>query len=415
MSGTTEAAEQHTTAEHGVFGHPARVVQRATQAELLQLARERHALDPSVFATDPPFFFTAEISNDRLDAYFTRMHESSLRNYAADAEAGVSVQDSHKTRELGFGRSVRGEYVAAGQDGIERVYADAYTLAGLQLGSLNTDHWIRAVRAGIASDVSIGFYGGAFRCSICGGDMLDWWGDCFHIPGETYNQVDAKGNVIGSDLAFAWVHDAHLAEFSSVYDGATPGAAIVKAQMEAERGRLRPETARLIEGRYRIHLPGSARAWAGVGTARQEDPVSTTQPPTESRAGAENAPSHDEVRAALLAAGQPQGVDILAGIRALADELARLRPLADEGRAYREDLVRAAIAEGVRAYGAGFAQETYTPILESAPLDAVKRMRDDWQAIADRQLKGGRLTQDTMDAPRPPEERAAVPDAAYQA
>src|SRR5690606_31020400 len=59
-------------------------------------------------------------------------------------------------------------------------------------------------------------------------------------------------------------------------------------------------------------------------------------------------------------------------------ETQRLAPLADEGRVYRADLVADALAEGVRAYGEDFAEETYRVVLEAASLETVKRMRDDW-------------------------------------
>jgi len=74
--------------------------------------------------------------------------------------------------------------------------------------------------------------------------------------------------------------------------------------------------------------------------------------------------------------------------------VARLRPLADDGAAYRTDLVAEAMAEGVRAVGETFAAETYRGLLETAPLATIKRMRDDWAATAAKSFQGGRATQD---------------------
>ena len=100
---------------------PARLLldaeERATPAQLTALARTK-ALDPSIFDDErfAPFFWTAEISNNRLDAYFTRMAPSSLKNYAEDAKRGVSFQDSHQTDGIHrtFGQSLGARYYGPG-------------------------------------------------------------------------------------------------------------------------------------------------------------------------------------------------------------------------------------------------------------------------------------------------------------
>jgi hypothetical protein len=70
----------------------------------------------------------------------------------------------------------------------------------------------------------------------------------------------------------AAIENAHLAEFSLVYDGATPGASVIRAQQEAEAGRIRPEQARLIEQRYRIHLPERRRVVQGASVPERTAP-----------------------------------------------------------------------------------------------------------------------------------------------
>ena len=84
----------------GTFGYPARIATLTDARGLL----------PATVKPEDAFIFPAEISNDSVDSYFTRMHESSLRNYAADALAGVSLQNSHRHNELPFGRSLYGLY-----------------------------------------------------------------------------------------------------------------------------------------------------------------------------------------------------------------------------------------------------------------------------------------------------------------
>ena len=97
----------------------------------------------------------------------------------------------------------------------------------------------------------------------------------------------------------------------------------------------------------------------------------------------------------------------------LAEEKAkveRLTPLADDGKQYRVDVVTEALAEGVRAFGTEFAEETYRSMLEGAPLDTVKRMRDDWRGVADKLFPEGRQTTDEEEQEGVDGEEAAEDD-----
>lgn len=246
-----------------------------THEDLLAEARKR-APDPSVFDERTPAFWTTEISSNRLDFYRTRMMESTLRNFAADAERGVSFQSDHKTH-LFLGQSLRGVYEtlpgkADGGADLQRTVASFFTLRDMQLNPhVGTSDFVDAVRAGVRKDVSVGFWSDDIRCSVCGGRMVDswFWGlfgiECDHIPGEMYPEQDANGDpIIGPDgsarMVECWgeIHDGHLLEVSDVYDGATPEAGYIgflKAQAMAERGLLDPKMVRGIELRYRRSLP----------------------------------------------------------------------------------------------------------------------------------------------------------------
>jgi len=81
-------------------------------------------------------------------------------------------------------------------------------------------------------------------------------------------------------------------------------------------------------------------------------------------------------------------------------EIVRLKPLADEGKQYRADLVAEALAEGVRAYGEEFDEETYRNLLEAAPLTTVKRMRNDWAKSAETRFVSGRQSGDAHEPAR---------------
>lgn len=373
----------------GTFGYPATVLTTfETRAQL-----------PTTIKPEDIYIFRAEISNGNLDSYFTRMHESSLRNYAEDALVGIALQNSHRHNELPFGKSLYGAY----DDG--RTFADFYTIRDLNLNGVNTDDLIRGIEAGIVQKVSIGFFGGTFECSVCGHDL--WSKDCTHVPGLRYE----------NNIAYAWVRDAHLAETSVVYEGATPGAAILKAQQEAEAGRLRPDAAAIIEARYRIKLPAAQRIW----TPGKDLKVELEARLREVLAVEEEADVFErvveihndrETIAAAFANAQTAAREASERMASLQAQVAELQPLAADGRAYRSDLIGEALAEGVRAMGSDFASDTYRSILEAAPIEAVKRMRDDWRSVADKALAGGRMTEDKAER-KPAKVEKTIPNAAF--
>src|SRR6185503_11033140 len=294
-----------------------------------------------------------------------------------------------------------------------------------------TDDYINAIRAGIVTDVSIGFYGGEYICSICGCDMMDWDSDCRHWPGDEVEIKDKDGKVLRTEVVFAWVANAHLSEVSAVYAGATPGAVILKAQEGAASGRLKPEHARLLEQRYRIKLP-DARHVVAVGNPHKEttmdkekteptrtasDPPDSSQPSAADRATVAES-TLSEIRS-IIKTIHPEYTDdkpVSSIVRTMVEEhkelrskntelqaevdkIAGIRSLADDGAAYRKDLIDEAVQEGVRAHGNDFKQEHYRGLLEKSPLETIKTMRDDWKRTADTKLPGGRQTVDGEDAP----------------
>jgi hypothetical protein len=359
-----------------IMATSARVTVRQADSALLDATKKR-APDPSIFDTYPPFLWTSEISSDRLDAYYTVMDaDSTLPNYAADAAAGVAILIGHDTRSLPIGVSLSGTLERLG-DGA-RVTSDAYALL-----EPATDAVISRIRAGIARDISVGFStrGATCMCSICGRDL---WRDyqCWHIPGMQYKRTDNPEDAVSDpkgELCTGLIVDAHLSEYSLVYDGATPGAAVLQAQRAAEAGRMTVSQARLIEQRYRINLPGKRLVTQGV----------SMPPEGNGHAAAEER----ELQSMLELAGVPGDRTGLDRVRWLVEELSRLSPLAEDGRTYRADLVTTAEQEAVRALGAeaGAAQRA---MLEASPISLVKSFTASWRAIGDSQLIGGRKSTD---------------------
>lgn len=382
-----------------------------------------------------PFVFRIEASNNGLDYYFTHMSAATLANFAQDAANRVQFLDSHNSRNLGYGRTFAGlveedagrapQFVPMRGAGIGegvgfaieppstymRALLDVYTVPGIRFGGqltyASTDDFITAVNAGLAEDVSVGFYGGGYTCDICGGDYTDYRA-CEHLAGRVYG-IGEQGE--RKAIATVTIDGAHLAEVSAVYDGATPNATILKAQEAARVGLLDSADKRFMEVRYKVTFPGRSQ-WAGVDLSERQarSPANPTEEQTMDYEKIVN-----EVRAALAETNAPEG-EVLEQVRWLADENGRLRPLADAGRQYRADLVDGALAEGVRAFGQEFNQEQYRAVLDNSGIDVIKLMAADWRRIGDGRFPNGRQTQDAAQRPeteQPEQARKLVPDEAY--
>lgn len=393
----------------------------------------RHVVEQRVFTEEDvqkynPYFWPALISNNRFDSHSTRMAVSSLRNYAAEAQAGVSYLYSHDNEEI-VGHSMGGRFVGGQGDGVAHVDADFYAIPGMQLGTVSSDQVILAIDTRVLRYVSIGFYGGEWICSICGNDIWDFE-NCRHYPGYPF-KIQADGET-REEVCTADVENAHLAEVSSVYKGSTPGAIITKAEHDAKHGLLTPVLRSLIERRCHVTLPERRALVPGHGDKAENAEEERTMPEKNKPAagdpaansstrgegggaadggaalviGAESVAAHREFVGALLAeAGLTEG-----------DELSRVRQLissARDGAELRDALVAEALAEGVRANGATFDRATYELTLKGLPVATIKRMSADWKAQGDALLKGGRQTNEG-DAESAPKPRPAVPRSSFK-
>lgn len=392
-----------------VFAHPARVLYQqapADEARWLDIVTSRRAMDPAVFKDRQPVFWPAEISNRRLDSYFTRMGVSTLRNFAQGANDGVAFQNSHRWMELPLGQSVEGTFVEEGE--AARALAVFYTLPDLAINGVNTSQFVDAMRAGIVQDVSVGFYGGEFVCDICGRDMLRDI-ECRHWPGFEYDVKE--GDTVRKVMATATVENALLSEVSAVYDGATPGAGVLKAQREADAGRLNSHQLRMLEARYRVRLVG--KHYGGVTVPVPEDKETEQEQEDVTRSMVEGVQeAHTALmadigsaRAILRAAGAPDGTMVETAEWAT-ETIKELRLLADDGRRYRADLIDEALAEGARGMGKQFSPDLYRTLLDNATVPQIKALRDQWRAMGDNQFAGGAVVRNSNE---PPREKPAAP------
>lgn len=379
------ASEEKSMGEENLnLSHIARVtlIGKAEQDRLRAILQEREALED--LGDNQPFFFKAEISNNLLDSHFTHMSEKTLRNYTEDANRGVAFLKGHNWRELPIGYSLSATFEEVER---QRVVTDFYTVAGIS----DTDDLIARMKAGLVRDVSVGFHGGQTICDIC---HRDFW-DCSHWPGLIYESKE--GDVVKQQLATFTIDDAHLSEVSGVFDGSTPEAMILKAQRHAKEGRLTRKEVETLERRYRISLPTN-RVYA---TAPKENGKMTEE-------------ELKRLRAVLDVPDEMDSSGIVALADAIQKRLAELEPQAEEGRQYRADLIAAALAEGVRAQGNEFDKTLYETTLKSAPLAVIKRMKADWQKVADTLLSGGRATVDEDNREQPRKVTQLIPDEAYR-
>jgi len=392
------------------FTIPARILRPSEQRQidLLTTIKERHVLDATILDEKTPFFWDAEISSDLVDAYSSHMMVNTLSNFRDDAISGVSYLPGHNHHELPLGRSFDASLESSSAPPLRtRVIASFYTLPGLRFGGVATDDLIDGLRGGILKDVSVGFFGGESLCDLCNRSIWDW--DCVHVPGLRYEVKE--GNLISAKLATYAVHNARLSEVSSVFDGATPRAEVIKAEREAAEGRMKPDAVRMIEERYRVKLP-TRRQFA---VSQQKDKTMDFEQVINQIREARGLDASADIVTAL----QTEGAE-LSRLRALEPKLAdasakliELEPLAADGRAYRADLVAAALEEGVRAHGDKFDQATYETVLRNSPIAIIKRMRDDWMATGDQRLSGGRQSTDEGEPAGKPKQRTTVPQKAY--
>jgi len=398
------------------------------------------------------YFFDAEISSNVLDSYFTHMDASTLRNFAQDAADGRALLDSHDGYKLGVGYSAGGRFEE--EDGEGRAVGAFYIVPGIRFGGkhsfASTDDYIRAVEAGVVRDVSVGFHGGRWVCDLCRQPYFGRGSTCNHVAGWEY-EIDRDGRP-SREICTVTIYDARLSEVSLVYDGATPGAMILKAEQEAAAGRLSPAMVRQIERQYRVKLPGGAgEVRAATTTASTADfAISLGEVDGErvmdeeeviegvdevvvdvagTDAGDDGARTAvEEIRQAVSESASPEGITLVAAVRWLNEQLAvavgerdralgqvaELQPLADQGRAFREELVNQAVAEGVRAMGEAFPEETYRGMLGNTPLEHIRQVRDTFAAQAAERFPGGRQTRDRNEG-KEPVRQSQTPVAAYGA
>lgn len=379
-----------------------REMSESTQAMLREMVK-------GDFGGATPYFFQAEISSDRLDSHFTHMLSSTLQNFTNEAKAGVSFLDSHRRLSLPIGYTLTGSLEK--DNGVTRVVSDIYTVPDIELRGHSygsTTDFIKAVKSSLVRDVSVGFHGGDMICDICGNSFRDWR-NCKHWPGRKYPVNNENGdNGDGEEVVATFgITDAHLAEVSGVYAGSTPDAMILRAEEMTQAGLLDGEEIHRLETQYRIKLNTGQRVW----------PV---EKEIQTNGEKQQMDELEQIKELLDKAEIPTGEPVIRvkklidGFETLKDENGKMASLADQGRQYRADTIKAALAEGVRALGDDFHSETYEKMFINADISHIKRMKDDWGRQAAKIFDGKRKTVDDEQQAPAPTPASAVPDAAFK-
>lgn len=368
-----------------------------------------NARSPEPLSVDQVYVLESTVSTDALNSYFLRMADSSLANYVEDALAGNPLMTGHDLGRLPIGKSFDARIEEV--DSLKRVVVRDYLLRGHSVDGNNTDEVARAVRGGIATDISISFGGPDcwYRCGICGKDI--WDDDCPHVPGIDY----------GDGRAFAWVENARMFEHSIVFDGADPGAVINKALRYAAEGRLSRADIRFLEDTFRLSLADNRQIIAPDKPAVLEEKhmngrelvarlrSALTDDMRKLFGGKLDAISVQLADDAPIEMALSQIADAcrevtasaadvaLAGYRELGinsiDELEQLAEKAKLGDAYRNDLIEQTLSAGVRGQGENFDKERWTRTLAASSIEDVKAFKEEFDKLATQRLgTGGRQT-----------------------
>ena len=429
-----DVPEFRTEAQREVTGGQARMLFGGDRAaagpsaekseKALALINEKFAnvpLGPEQVYLLPP----AELSNDQVDSYFTRMAPSTLKRYRSDVRAGIPLMNSHNTRppnaELPLGRSYWGDLET--DEEIQRLVVQFYMLRGLELNGHRTNDIISSIQGGVQKSLSIGWNGGWYRCSICDREMMDlFWmmlmgievdedEICRHVPGVEYD----------GELCTAWIEDAYAREGSLVYLGATPDAVIRKARLAAERGWLPVGEAHVLEDRWgvRIWQPGSA-SFAGTPPAQVgvvESKHGNEREEVRRKMGDKLVVVEINAEAILSKVGEraPKLLELIQGaedpldemiaqwsetqvrVAAAEEKIHELEPLAEEGRVYRKSLIERAVEARVRVQGTTFDAEAYAKVLEGQSLDYIRAEIRTWDESAGKVFEPGRTVGNVLD------------------
>ena len=175
---------------------------------------------------DTEYHFSGCISSDAIDAYDSRMAESSLKNFVNDAANGVPFQDSHSSESI---RTLGRSFAAEIENGIAMARVRMLRDDTNTPEHMKIDEYIRRIQGGIYTSLSVGFHSERNICSICDGNIAIGWDRLF--GGDEFCE-HSIGSVYDDKRCTYTIEDARLAEISLVTTPANPDAEIIERARE---------------------------------------------------------------------------------------------------------------------------------------------------------------------------------------
>ena len=329
------------------------------------------------------------ISSGKRDAHFSYMSDATLRNYAANAQAGVPFMLDHASdMEKQIGRTIAGRYDEATKSTVATVSMLRDTDSTPE--NMRINEYIRRIERKFYDSVSVGYRDGSEICRLDGKDVWDWARSdaCPHIPGRSYD-----GKVCEYDI-----NDAYLREVSLVPSGSNPDAKLldrstweeglrgIKKEGGTSRGdSLAARLNELIGEDDRSATIDRMASAAGIdaSTVNQILNGSINCPPLNRLEGFARTLSVS-VDNLTEAAGRD-------GCNYQPDEEER-GLLVRDGLKWREQLILLAIKEGVRAEDT-FDETIWRGRFKTQDSDFIREQTQTWKKLGDAKWgKGGRKT-----------------------
>lgn len=123
------------------------------------------------------YIFSIKLCNNEIDSDFDKLSPEFLKQFAELVTASPIplIKDHRWTAENQVGRVYRAEVIKDGKNSIGEPFQ--YVLGYAYVAADNEDI-VNRVKLGLLSEVSVGFDGTDYKCSVCGADVRCWDYSC---------------------------------------------------------------------------------------------------------------------------------------------------------------------------------------------------------------------------------------------
>lgn len=164
----------------------------------IDVVKEFEYIKPLVSEDTTPeqlYIFSLRMCNNEIDSDFDKLSEAFLRQFAEHINNDTIplIKDHTWTADGQIGRVYRAEVLSDGENSLGEPYT--YVL-GYAYVAADSDI-VPRIKLGLLSEVSVGFDGGGYTCSVCGASVKSYDSQCpdGHIFGSTYEDAPVYRNV----------------------------------------------------------------------------------------------------------------------------------------------------------------------------------------------------------------------------